>query len=309
MEKETVYVIGHKSPDTDTVCSAIAYSAYLKKTCRINAVPAVFGEINPETQFVLDYFKIKSPAKLESVAGQKLVLVDHNEKSQSPDGIEEAKIIEILDHHKIGFICSEPIIVHAEPVGSTATLVAKKMLADKKFKITPQLAGLLVSAILSDTVVFKSATTTKTDIEIAKKLGPKAKIKNLKKFGIEIKKQKASLKGLTAEKIIYSDFKAFEASGKKFGIGQIEVVELGEAKEKKAELLEKMAEIAQKESFSFMALMITDIINEGSEVLIAGDIESMEKAFGKKVVGGSVYLEKAMSRKKDILPPLMKAIK
>ncbi len=308
MEKEIVYVIGHKSPDTDTVCSAIAYAAYLKKMGKLNAVPAVFGDINPETQFVLDYFKAKAPVKLESMAGQKLVLVDHNEKSQSPDGIEEAKVIEILDHHKINFICSEPIIVCAEPVGSTATLVAKKMMADKKFKITPQLAGLLVSAILSDTVVFKSATTTKTDIEIAKKLGVKAKIKNLKKFGIEIKKQKASLKGLDAKKIIYSDFKAFEAGGKKFGIGQIEVVELKEAKERKIELLEKMAEIVQKESFSFAALMITDIMNEGSEILIAGDIEPMEKAFNKKVVNGSVYLEKAMSRKKDILPPLMKAI-
>jgi manganese-dependent inorganic pyrophosphatase len=308
MEKETIYIIGHKSPDTDTVCSAIAYAAYLKKTGKFDAVPAVFGEINPETKFVLDYFKIKAPAGLASVAGQKLVLVDHNEKSQSPDGIEEAKIIEVLDHHKINFTYSEPIIFHAEPAGSAATLVAKKMMADRKFKITPQLAGLLVSAILSDTVVFKSATTTKTDIETAKKLGAKAKIKDLKKFGIEIKKQKASLKGLDAEKIIYSDFKAFEAGDKKFGVGQIEVVDMKEARERKNELLEKIAEVARKEGFSFAALMVTDIINEGSEILVAGEAEIVEKAFGKKVAGGSVYLEKAMSRKKDILPPLMKAI-
>jgi manganese-dependent inorganic pyrophosphatase len=308
MQKETIYVVGHKSPDTDTVCSAIAYAAYLNKAGRINAVSAVSGEINPETQFVLDYFKVKAPAQLKLAAGQKLILVDHNEKSQNPDGIEEAKIIEILDHHKMGFACSEPITIHAEPLGSTATLVAKKMLADKKFKITPQMAGILVSAILSDTVVFKSATTTKTDIEIAKKLGAKAKIKNLKKFGIEIKKQKASLKGLSAEKIIYSDFKTFEAGGKKFGIGQIEVVELAEAKERKAELLEKLAEIGKKEGLSFTTLMITDIMKEGSELLIAGDASPIEKAFGKTVSGSSVYLEKAMSRKKDILPPVMKAV-
>ena len=308
MEKEIIYVIGHKSPDTDTVCSAIAYAAYLKKTARINAVPAVSGDLNPETQFVLDQFKTAVPVKLASAEGKKLVLVDHNEKSQNPDGVEGAKIIEVLDHHKIGFVCSEPIIFHTEAVGSTATLVAKKMMADKKFKITSRLAGLLVSAILSDTVVFKSATTTKIDIEIAKKLGKKAKIKNLKKFGIEIKKQKASLKGMDAEKIIYSDFKPFEAGGKKFGVGQVEVVDLAEAKERKGEIVQKMAEIAEKEGFSFVALMVTDIMKEGSEVFIAGDSTSLEKAFGKPVADSSVYLEKAMSRKKDFLPPLMKVL-
>ena len=307
MQKETVYVVGHKSPDTDTVCSAIAYADYLKKSRRIKAVPAVFGEINPETKFVLDYFKAKTPEQLRVSEGQKIVLVDHNEKSQNPDGIEKAKIIEILDHHKIGFNCSEPVICHTEPVGSTATLVAEKMINDKKFKITPQLAGLLVSAILSDTVVFKSATTAKKDIEIAKKLGIKAKIKNLKKFGIEIKKQKASMEGMNAEKIIYSDFKNFEAGDKKFGVGQIEVVDFKEAKERKGEILEKLAEIAQKENMSFVALMVTDIIKGGSEILVSGNTDIMEKAFGKKVIDGSFYLEKAMSRKKDILPPLMEA--
>lgn len=307
MQKETVCVIGHKSPDTDTVCSAIAYAEYLKKAKKINAVPAVCGEINPETKFVLDFFKTKAPAQFNAVSCQKIILVDHNEKSQNPEGIENEKIIEILDHHKMDFCCSAPITVSIEPIGSTAALVAKKMLADKKFKISPQTAGILVSAILSDTVVFKSATTTKTDVEIAKKLALKAKIKNLKKFGIEIKKQKASLKGLSAEKIIYSDFKTFEAGKEKIGIGQIEVVDLKEAKERKQEILEKMIEIKEKESLSFIILMVTDIIKEGSELLIAGDAGIAEKAFNKKVLDNSVYLEKAMSRKKDILPPIIKA--
>ncbi|MFA5249414.1 MAG: manganese-dependent inorganic pyrophosphatase [Candidatus Paceibacterota bacterium] len=307
MEKETVYVIGHKSPDTDTVCSAIAYAAYLKKN-KINAVPAVSGEINPETKFVLDKFKFKAPEDIGSAQGKKLVLVDHNEKSQMPDGAEGSKIVEILDHHKVSFTWPEPITICTEPLGSTATLVAKKMLADKKFKMTAQMAGILVSAILSDTIVFKSATTTKTDIETAKKLAKKAKIKNLKKFGIEVKKQKASLKGLSAEKIIYSDFKPFEAAGKKFGVGQIEVVDMKEAKERKAELLQKMDEIAKKKGFSFVALMVTDIMKEGSEIFITGNTEIARKAFQKPVTENAVYLEKAMSRKKDFLPPIMKAL-
>ncbi|MFA6376934.1 MAG: DHH family phosphoesterase, partial [Candidatus Paceibacterota bacterium] len=222
MAQEKIFVIGHKSPDTDTVCSAIAYAEYLKKS-KINAVAAVSGDLNPETKFVLNHFKVDKPQKIASVAGKTLILVDHNETGQMPGGADAARIIEVIDHHKISFQGNEPIKFHTEPAGSTATIVARIMLANK-FKITKQLAGILVSAILSDTVVFKSATTTEIDIKTAKTLGKIAKIANLKTFGIEIKKQKASLKGLTAEQIIRADYKEFEAGGKKFAIGQIEVV-------------------------------------------------------------------------------------
>jgi len=305
MAKDTVYVIGHKSPDTDTVCSSIAYAEFLKKS-KVNAIAAVCGDLNPETKFVLNFFKAEKPKKIASAAGKTLVLVDHNETSQMVEGAETAKIIEVLDHHKISFAWPEPIKFHSEPVGSTATLVAKIMLANK-FKVTKQLAGILVSAILSDTVVFKSTTTTETDIKTAKLLAKIAKITNLKTFGIEIKKQKASLKGLSAGQILRSDFKTFEAAGKKFGIGQVEVVELKEAKDRATELIKEMEETNQKEGLVFTALMVTDIINCGSELLIAGDASAIEKAFGKNCAGGSIYLENMMSRKKDFLPPVMKA--
>lgn len=307
MPKETIYVIGHKSPDTDTVCSAIAYAGYLNKK-RVKAEPAVAGEINPETKFVLDYFKVKTPKILETAAGLKLTLVDHNEKSQSPDGTADARIVEIIDHHKMAFEYAEPIYIHTEPVGSTATIIGKVMLADKKFKISRETAGILVSAILSDTVVFKSPTTTKEDIETAKKLAVKARIKNLKKFGIEVKKQKASLKGLSAEQIIRSDFKEFAAGGKKFAIGQIEVVDLAEAKERKQEIFGKMDEIQKQNNYDFAALMETDIINGGTELLVSGNPAPAEKAFGIKLENNSAYVKGMMSRKKDAIPPLMKAL-
>ena len=118
MAKDTVYVIGHKSPDTDTVCSAIAYAEYLKKN-KVNAVAAVCGELNPETKFVLKYFKVNGPKKLASAAGLNLTLVDHNEKTQMPEGAESAKIVEVLDHHKVAFEWNEPIKFHAEPPGSS----------------------------------------------------------------------------------------------------------------------------------------------------------------------------------------------
>ncbi len=307
MPNDKIYVIGHKSPDTDSVCSAIVYADYLKKTKRVNAVPVVAGVINPETKFVLDFFKVKTPAKLDSGAGLSLILVDHNEKSQSIDGVSDSRIIEVLDHHKVSFELDHPIVFRSEPLGSTATLVAKILLTDKKFKITPQTAGLLVSAILSDTVVFKSATTAKEDKELALLLGKKAKIKDLKKFGIEIKEKKASLNGLNADQIIKSDFKEFEAGGKKFAIGQIEVVKLDEAKSRKDELWKRMEEIRIEKSFDFVALMQTDIIKEGTELLVSGATPDIEKAFNKKFSDKTIYLPNMMSRKKDLLPPLMKA--
>jgi manganese-dependent inorganic pyrophosphatase len=306
MAQEKIYVIGHKSPDTDTVCSAIAYAEYLKKN-KINAVAAVCGGLNPETRFVLKYFKANPPKKLASVAGKTLALVDHNEKSQMPEGADAAKIIEVLDHHKIAFEWPEPIKFHAAPAGSTATIVAKIMLADK-FKISKQLAGILVSAILSDTVVFKSATTTADDIKIAKQLAKIAKISNLKTFGIEIKKQKASLKGMTAKQILNSDYKVFDAGGKKFAVGQIEVVELKEAKSRAPEILKEMEEANLKEGLAFTVLMITDIINCASELLVAGDASAVEKAFSKTCDNNCVYIKNMMSRKKDLLPSLLKSL-
>jgi len=307
MAINTVYVIGHKSPDTDTVCSAIAYAEYLKKKQKIGAVAAVCGDLNPETKFVLDYFKIKKPAKLNSAAGKTLVLVDHNERSQMPDGADSAKIIEVVDHHKTCFEYPEPIIFRAEPLGATATLAAKTMIAGK-FKIAKPMAGILLAAILSDTVVFRSPTCTAEDIKIAKLLAKTAGVKDIKKFGVEIKKQKASLKKMTAGQIINSDYKTFEAQGKKFGVGQIEVVDLSEARARRNEIKSEMENIRAKEGLEFVVLMATDIINCGSEIFVTGDSSYIQKAFGEIPANGNLYAKGMMSRKKDLLPPLLKTL-
>jgi manganese-dependent inorganic pyrophosphatase len=307
MEKEQIYVIGHKSPDTDTVCSAIAYSSLLKKQ-KVNAIPAVFGEINPETQYVLDLFKVKDLSRIKTIKGKKVILVDHNEPGQSPDGIEEAKVVGVVDHHKIGFSSNEPIDLLVKPYGSTATIVAEKMISEG-FKISKQTAGILLSAILSDTVIFKSSTTTKADMQIAKQLAAIAEVDNMKKFGIEIKKKKSSLEGMSPEKIIYSDFKTFEAGSSKFGVGQIEVVDLKEAKEKKNDIVKKLHDIQAQDNLSFCVLMVTDIIKEGSEMIVAGDIGSIEKAFKVKLKDQSIYIPGMMSRKKDLVPKLLEIIK
>ncbi len=299
-----IYVIGHKAPDTDSICSAIAYARFKREFEGVNAEATRADEINPETKYVLNYFKVDVPPLLGDAKGKKLILVDHNEFSQAVNGIEGAEIIEVLDHHKIDFKYPEPILFHSEPVGATATLIAKKYF-EKGTKIPREIAGVLLAAILSDTVVFKSATCTPVDREIALKLAKIVQV-DPEKFGVEIKKAKASLKGKTAADILMADFKDYEFKGVKVGIGQVEVFDLQEALEMKKGILREM-EKKREEGYGLILMMITDIIKEGTELLAVGKIDVVEKAFGKKVKDGSVYLEGVMSRKKQVVPPVEKA--
>ncbi|RPF49364.1 manganese-dependent inorganic pyrophosphatase [Thermodesulfitimonas autotrophica] len=294
-----VYVIGHKSPDTDTVCSAIVYAALKGYT------PARPGELNEETAYVLDYFKVPAPVLLENAAGKKLVLVDHNEPAQVVNGGDQAEIIEVIDHHKMNFVCNKPIYVHVEPVGSTATVIAKQYM--DKIKTNPTWAGLLLAAILSDTVIFKSPTTTDEDKAIAAELAKVAGIADVQAFGIDIKKAKASIKGKPIADVIHVDFKDFDFGGKKVGIGQTELVDINEAYDRKDEIVNYLNELKANKGYAMVVFIATDIIKEGSELYFAGDPAMMEKAFGVKPEGPSFWLQGCMSRKKQVAPPLEKA--
>ncbi|RLI95736.1 MAG: manganese-dependent inorganic pyrophosphatase [Candidatus Altiarchaeales archaeon] len=303
---ERIYIIGHRNPDTDSICSAIAYAEFKKETETEKEgeyIPARIGDINSETAYVLDRFGFKEPILLDNGAGKKLILVDHNEESQSIENCSMGEIVEVIDHHKINFKYPKPIFYHSEPIGSTATIIADKFLSCGK-KIKKDIGGILLSAILSDTVVFKSPTTTKKDIEIANKLAKIAEIDNIKEFGIAVKKAKSSLSGLSVLDIIYSDFKDFDFNGKRVGIGQIEIVDKKEYEERKEELLMELKNIQKEKDYALLILMITNIMEEGSELLVVGMTDKVEKAFGKKVKNNRVYLKGVMSRKKEIVPPL-----
>ena len=305
-QEETIYIVGHKSPDTDAVCSAIAYSEYLKHK-GIKAVPTICGELNPETKYVLEYFNIEEPISMCSTEDRKVILVDYNEDSQGFAGLENARVVEVIDHHKIGFSSSNPIRFEIRPYGSTATIIAKKMFNNANFEITKPIAGILLSAILSDTVIFKSSTTTSMDVKIAEELSKIAEIEDVERFGIELKKKKSSLSGMTGEQIINADFKTFEVGNNSFGIGQVEVVDLSEARQRKAELIEELNKIKQKDNLLFVILMVTDIINEGSELLLSDGHELI--SFNGEVKNNSIYIEGMMSRKKDLVPQIMESIK
>ncbi len=317
--EHVVYVVGHRNPDTDSVCSAIAF-AYLwnkwkeskdfQKIMKIEgeAVAAVQGNVNAETKFVLEKFGFDVPEKLTDGEGKKVALVDHSEKAQTVENIDKAEVVAIVDHHKIGDVTTpQPILFVNLPVGSTATVL--KVLFDKTgVEIPKEIAGILLASILSDTVIFKSATTTQLDKEVAEELAKIAGVDDITKFGIEVKSKLSDVSGMTARQIITRDFKDFDMSGKKVGIGQIELVDLSLIESRVDEIYEDLKKLKDEGGYHSVFLMLTDIMKEGTELLAVSDApEVVEKAFGKKLEGRSVWLDGVMSRKKQVVPPLEKA--
>ncbi|MCQ4153784.1 MAG: manganese-dependent inorganic pyrophosphatase, partial [Archaeoglobi archaeon] len=314
-----LYVVGHKNPDTDSVCSAISFAHLLnewkrtkkmEKVMRLDfeAVPAVQGELNAETKFVLEKFGFKTPQKLLDATGKKIALVDHTEKAQSLDNLEKGEIVAIVDHHKLGDITTpNPIFFMALPVGCTATVL--KILYDKTGIDVPRnIAGIMLASILSDTVIFKSATTTELDKKVAEELAKIAEIEDMIKFGIEVKAKLSELTGMSAKEIVMRDFKDFVMGGKKVGIGQIELLDLSLIENKKDEIYSELLK-KKSEGYHSVFLMLTDIMKEGTELLVVTDEPKIvEKAFGKRLEGRSVWLDKVMSRKKQVVPPLEKAL-
>lgn len=295
---QDVYVVGHKSADTDTVCSAIVYAKIRGYT------PVTQGPINEETAFVLDKFSVPVPKELGSAEGKKLVLVDHNEASQAPDNMDKAEIVEIIDHHKMNFSYHSPIPILVEPVGSTATILAKKykdVVAKDK-----AMAGLLLGALLSDTVVFKSPTTTQEDKDVAAELAKIAGIGDIPKFGIDVKKAKANIADKPIKDVIFADFKNFDFAGKKVGIGQTEVVDLTDVYNRASEVVNFLTDLKAKEGYEMVIFIATDIIKEGSELYFMGDKAKIEKAFNTKAGDASVYIPGLMSRKKQVVPVVQK---
>ncbi|RLI05590.1 manganese-dependent inorganic pyrophosphatase [Candidatus Bathyarchaeota archaeon] len=310
MSTDVVYVVGHKSPDTDSVCSSIAYAYLKQKKFGMNTIPARQGELNPETKFVLEKFNVDIPDLLTDGTDKKVILVDHNEKAQSLDNIEKAEILEIIDHHKIGDVTTpNPIFFLAMPVGSSATIITL-LYEHYGVEIPKSIAGILLSSILSDTVVFKSPTTTDLDKEVSGRLAKIAGIDDVEKFGVELKtiKAKADVEQKSPKELLTSDLKDYVMAGKKVAVGQVELIELSVIEPVKPKLLEEMKNLKKKEGYHSIFLMLTDIMKEGTELLtVTEDPDIIKKAFNKELTGNSVWLEGVMSRKKQVVPPLEKS--
>ncbi|SFL79163.1 putative manganese-dependent inorganic diphosphatase [Pelosinus propionicus] len=237
----------------------------------------------------------------------KVILVDHNESGQAVEGIEEAQIIEIIDHHRLGGLqTSEPIFIRHEPVGCTATIVAN-MFWHRNITIPSNFAGLLLAAILSDTVLFKSPTCTEKDQRTAKQLAALAQL-DVHEFGMSILKAGASIKGMSTADIIANDIKEFQIGDYRMTIGQISVMDAEEVLSIKKELQQSMEVLRQKENYDMVLLMVTDILSEGTHLVYSGQpVGLLKQAFGSEGKDQVLYLPGVMSRKKQIIPPMSEA--
>ena len=422
---EKIFVTGHKSPDTDSICSSLAY-AHLKKAQGVDAVAIRAGEINKETEFALNYFNVqlqplvkdfyvkvgdvcrrdvealpvaaslKDAAKwfaahdmfdfapvedngqfagivkktaladqfvktvlgeeldtvkalaadpevffkttdlahdvkgpgafvvvedgkyigtvcaacVEKAEKQKVILLDHNEKKQIIDGIDEADIIENIDHHRIGgdIATDGPIFMLYKPVGCTCTIVAQ-LYEMAGVEIPKEIAGLLMSAIISDTVLFRSPTCTDQDKAAVAKLAKIAGV-DAEKYGMEMLKAGANVSDLSPDEIAHNDMKEFSENGQVISISQVQVMDTEDLLNQKMTLINAMEKMRADANYNGSFLMITSIIEESTNLIFTGNMDDVVgKAFDKDVVGKEVYLPNVMSRKKQVVPPILAAIK
>ena len=303
----SILIFGHKNPDTDTICSAIAY-AELKNKLGKKVKAVRLGEINEETKYALNYFKVEKPELVENVAEKEIILVDHNERTQTAEGFEEAKVLELIDHHRISnFNVDEPLYARVEPVGCTATIILK-LFKENNLVPSKETAGLMLSAIISDTLLFKSPTCTECDVKAGKELSEIAGV-NTDEYGLEMLKAGTALGDKSEAELLNMDMKIFEIDGAKIGVAQVNTVNEAEVLERKEKLLAEIDNIITKEGLKFFMFAITNILSNDSVALISGDgNDIIEKAFGEKVDSNLVTLKGVVSRKKQIIPPLTKAI-
>jgi len=301
-------VIGHMNPDTDSIVSAIAVADLLNKR-GMPAQPAAQSKPTPETEFVLKKFGLSAPAVIDDVAGKKLWLVDYSDIAQAPKGLDQAEILGIVDHHKLGDVTTpNPLEIWTWPVGCTGTVI-KAVYDFYGIEVPKGIAGGLLCAILSDTVMYKSPTCTDADKKAVEALAKIAGISDVMALGMEMFKVKSAVEGASMKDLVFRDYKDFDMGGKKVGIGQLEVVDLSILNPVKDGLYAEIGKLKSEGRHSVF-LLLTDIMKEGSEMLIVSDDPSVvEKAFGVKAEGRSVWLDGVMSRKKQVVPPFEKAFK
>ncbi|MEI4770768.1 manganese-dependent inorganic pyrophosphatase [Psychrobacillus sp. FJAT-51614] len=307
---EKVLVFGHKNPDTDTITSAIVY-AYLKNAIGIEAEAVALGEVNNETKFALEKFGFEAPRIIGDVSSEakKVILVDHNEKQQSADGIENVQVTEVIDHHRIAnFETADPLYYRAEPVGCTATIL-NKIFKEKGVEIPANIAGLMLSAIVSDSLLFKSPTCTEEDIAAARELEEIAGV-NLEEYGLAMLKAGADLSDKSLEDLLSLDAKEFVMGEYKVVIAQVNAVDVNDVMNRRAELEDLINLEVQENELDLFFFVVTDILNNDSVALALGKLAlKAEAAFNVKFDDNNIALLKGVvSRKKQVVPALTEAL-
>jgi manganese-dependent inorganic pyrophosphatase len=307
---EKVLIFGHKNPDTDTICSAIAY-ADLKTKLGMNVEPIRLGEVNGETQYALNTFQAAAPRLVEKVApeAKNVILVDHNEFQQSADDIRDVTVLEVIDHHRIAnFETSGPLYYRAEPVGCTATIL-NKIYKEKGIAIDKNIAGLMLSAIISDSLLFKSPTCTGEDVDAANELAKIAGV-DAQVYGLEMLKAGADLSSKTVEQLISLDAKEFQMGESKVVIAQVNSVDTNDVLSRQQELETVITQTIEQRNLDLFLLVITDILNSDSVALALGNAQNaVEKAYNVTLDNNTALLKGIVSRKKQVVPVLTEAFK
>ena len=300
------YIFGHTTPDSDSIVGAISLS-YLKNKLGEDTVPTRQGDINPETKWILEKFGYEAPMLKTEYAGENVYLVDFMESSQSPKDIDEATILGIVDHHKLGDLkTNAPLEMWVRPVGCSNTIV-KEMFDHYGIEIPKDLAGMMMCAILSDTVIFKSPTCTKEDTKACKELAEIAAVEDYKAVGMDMFIVKSDVLTATPRELVLRDFKDFNMGGNTIGVGQLEVVDLNVFDNMKENLFTAMKELKAEGKRHTVLLLLTDIMQEGSQLLVVSDdVSKIENAFDIKLEDAQAWLKGVMSRKKQIIPFLEK---
>ena len=297
--ENNVLIFGHKNPDTDSITSALVMENLERCMGNSNAKAVRTGNVNKETQFVLNYLGMEAPELIDDVNdGQEVILVDHN------DNIANAKILKVVDHHTMKFIAPYQLYYRAEPVGCTQT-VLYKMYRENGVDIDKKIATLMLSAIASDTLVLKSPTTTETDVRVIKELEDISGL-SLDKYGVDMLKAGTDISEFTPEQVINIDSKLFEQANKKFRIAQVNTADLDSIFKNQAYFEQAINDDIQKENLDFYVFAATDIINSNSKIISLGnDAPVVEKAFGISMDNNTAMLENVVSRKKQMLPPIL----
>ncbi|MEH7334464.1 manganese-dependent inorganic pyrophosphatase [Neobacillus drentensis] len=302
---EKVLIFGHKNPDTDSICSAIAY-ADLKTQLGLEVEPIRLGQINGETQFALDKFNAEVPRLVEAVASEvnSVILVDHNERQQSANDITDVRVLEVIDHHRIAnFETSDPLYYRCEPVGCTATIL-NKMYKENGKEIKPEIAGLMLSAIISDSLLFKSPTCTQEDVAAARELAEIAGV-DAESYGLEMLKAGADVRDKSIEELLSLDAKGFEMGASKVEIAQVNVVDTADVLSRQEELEAAISQKIEEKNLDLFLFVVTDILTNDSIGLALGSkTAAVEKAYNVTLSNNTATLKGVVSRKKQIVPVL-----
>ncbi|HFE9514805.1 TPA: manganese-dependent inorganic pyrophosphatase [Streptococcus agalactiae] len=302
-----ILVFGHQNPDSDAIGSSVAFAYLAKEAWGLDTEAVALGTPNEETAYVLDYFGVQAPRVVESAKAEgveTVILTDHNEFQQSISDIKDVTVYGVVDHHRVAnFETANPLYMRLEPVGSASSIVYR-MFKENGVSVPKELAGLLLSGLISDTLLLKSPTTHASDIPVAKELAKLAGV-NLEEYGLEMLKAGTNLSSKTAAELIDIDAKTFELNGEAVRVAQVNTVDINDILARQEEIEVAIQEAIVTEGYSDFVLMITDIVNSNSEILALGsNMAKVEAAFEFTFENNHAFLAGAVSRKKQVVPQL-----